>query len=361
MDSFAKYNTYIIILFLLAIFSSSLVRAEIYKTVDENGKVIFTDKNPDAVGAKEPQQKSPFGPGYFEKKYEEIKRAGPVEKEAPPASQETPAIEVPKAPPSEQLVNMDFIHYSKKVPDAKLEQIRQHSNQFVEYYYDIFNVRKGEFSAQKIININVHLLTYNEYVERWDTIYKKRQSYQEVQELYINLDCCKTAEAAYATILRRAYLLYFSGIVYMNIDEPWFREGWISYFSDVDLDQQEMVVKKNPRKLALLHKYLDNGSIDPSNMDAFMTSGRYIWETSDFRVRDDNWMSIYSWALVAFLHKDEASQEFFLKIEQGFYNHPGRLADSGDTIEENYPGGVEAFQKDWRQWVEAEIMLAKTF
>ena len=126
----------------------------------------------------------------------------------------------------------------------------------------------------------------------------------------------------------------------------WLSEGLASYFARIESRAGRVVVPAHRERHAELRDALDGGEVLP--LSHLLAISPWRWS----RLPGERRFHAYThaWSRVAFLMKDEAGRRVVRRMLAD--SVPGAARSQGTRIlERRYPGGVRAFDRDYRAWL----------
>lgn len=134
----------------------------------------------------------------------------------------------------------------------------------------------------------------------------------------------------------------------------WFTEGLAEYFEQLELSGQLAIIKPNKYWLNLLARQLDQNQL--MGFDQYFGFNGKNWYAQDLST-----MYATAWSIVFYLMEKPESQELLGKYMKALSKDKCQIIDAKSFFNQNYPGGLMAFEKGWRKWIKVSNVIAHRY
>jgi hypothetical protein len=121
----------------------------------------------------------------------------------------------------------------------------------------------------------------------------------------------------------------------------WFNEGLAEYFERLNIEGQSKRVNPSPHHLELLQKALAEGEL--MSVSDYLSIKDRAW-----RDHEQNMMYAMAWSVVHFMMQDALGRETMKLLMKHMAENFCQPVNAVTFIEQNYVGGMKSFSKRWR-------------
>jgi hypothetical protein len=129
---------------------------------------------------------------------------------------------------------------------------------------------------------------------------------------------------------------------------PWLNEGLSEYFERMEVFGQAVVIHPNPHWDALIKAKLRDGSI--TSLADYLGLGQRDWQVHDL---SGNRAYAQAWSVVYFLMSSPKGTRLLTRILDELGAHGASDFAPAEVIESGYHGGLPALETAWRAWAMA--------
>lgn len=126
----------------------------------------------------------------------------------------------------------------------------------------------------------------------------------------------------------------------------WVNEGLSEYFKGMNVFGENRRVYLHTNRGKWCKYWLKNGF--PIEIDKYISMSHDEW--MKFRSKDSNAAYTIGYSLVYYMMSRSKTEGVLREILWG-YKKTGKDTNSIEIINQNYPGGVEKLERDWRKWI----------
>jgi hypothetical protein len=139
----------------------------------------------------------------------------------------------------------------------------------------------------------------------------------------------------------------------------WINEGLAEVFKYTKVHDEQFSVSKNRRKMITLQEQLRNGTL--KSIESYLDISNYEWLSESKKVKRDYYK--LAWSMMKFLMQSSEGKDALrkiihfektadnLKLNFANRNPISRHIALSKVFSNNYPGGVEALDEEWRSWI----------
>lgn len=304
---------------LLAVVVSEVAVADIYKWVDDSGKVHFSDKKPAEGGSK-------FATDNID-------------------SVDTPQLKTTKKPKKNEIQSSVSIEFNTKEYSLSQNQKDQYQELVNAMFKEYQNKLDWPLDTSLTIPINIVSTTGYDY-----TFHKgktKRSYYFPGKNIVVIRADEKTSESSFrhALLHECAHAITRSRLKRIP---SWLSEGLSGHMEMLSLVNDSVRFDLQSRYLKKLKKQIQNSEI--GNIYSFFNSPPELLSEAKYNAEKiGNYYSM-SWSLVRFMYDHKAGLPVLLEIFKQV-EIKGASIDAYTIISDNYPTGISGFEGDWRRWI----------
>lgn len=159
-------------------------------------------------------------------------------------------------------------------------------------------------------------------------------------------------QTTYAVARHEATHVIIAGL--FGFIPSWFTEGLAEYFEQMELLGQLAIIKPNRGWLRLLTRQQQQNQL--MSLNQYLSFSGRTWYEQDLAT-----MYATAWSIVYFLMERPDTQLVLSKYMKALSENKCKTIDAKIFFEENYPGGLKALDQQWQYWLGSVSIAAHRY
>ncbi len=325
-----KHRKLLFFLVLAALLKPVTLYAEIYRWVDEHGRVHFSEKAPMQQGSQEITGKLGEIGNFF--KFNDVLD---VDWYTPPGDYK----------PADVQVKIELVNY--QLDPGEYRKIRNGVGGIYQAYSRWFDWPQAP-NRPVVIKIFGKFDEFERYQEKENNGHSTTRSHYSPYRKEIVMLGTEFKGATMAVLFHESS----HAVLAMTLPTTpnWINEGLAECFESIEVKDKNIQLRLSPARIEKIKHKLREGSLLP--LEQYLGISNTQWRGSSARV--ENTYYLVAWSVMSSLLSTQRGIDT-LRLVLSDMRSLGRSRERGllEMFNSGYPGGIKKLDRDWRMWIES--------